>query len=374
MTVLKKDALAGTSGPDGPDALVFYDKEQFHRMLRLERKRTDRSRVPFLLMLADLGSLTNDEYQAHLAEIKSIICSSLRETDVKGWYSETSKLGVIFTEMVHLDEKSKNHIFGKLWRAFEESQIPEIFRKIKINFHLYPEEYDKNKKDCLLNPDLYPDRSEYLERNQISQFLKRSIDVLGSSIFILLFSPVFLIVALTIKLTSPGPVLFRQERLGLNGKKFMFLKFRSMYADNDPRSHREYVRNLIVESKNGAGENGVYKITDDPRVTPFGRFLRRSSLDEIPQFINVLAGDMSLVGPRPPIPYECEMYETWHRRRLLSYRPGITGLWQVTGRSATTFDEMVRLDLDYIENWNLWEDIKILFKTPIVVLTGKGAY
>ncbi len=122
------------------------------------------------------------------------------------------------------------------------------------------------------------------------------------------------------------------------------------------------------------GPKVVYKITNDPRITPLGRFLRKTSLDELPQFINVLKGEMSLVGPRPPIPYELENYDAWHRHRLLGKKPGITGLWQVKGRSKTTFDSMVRLDLQYIREWSLWLDVKLLLQTPLAVLRGKGAY
>ncbi len=138
---------------------------------------------------------------------------------------------------------------------------------------------------------------------------------------------------------------------------------------------------MITESRNGRAngngsalpQNGVYKLTNDSRITPVGRFLRKTSLDEFPQFFNVLKGDMSLVGPRPPIPYECEKYDVWHKRRILEVKPGITGLWQVKGRSSTTFDDMVRLDLNYVTHWSLLLDLKILFQTPFAVLKGKGA-
>jgi lipopolysaccharide/colanic/teichoic acid biosynthesis glycosyltransferase len=206
------------------------------------------------------------------------------------------------------------------------------------------------------------------------------MDILGSSLLIVFLSPVFLTVAFLIKLGSNGPVLFKQERVGLFGKRFMFLKFRSMFVDNDPTIHQDFVKNLIRGEKGQAGskesteKKGTYKITKDPRVTPIGLFLRKSSLDELPQFFNVLRGEMSLVGPRPPIPYECENYDIWHRKRVLEMKPGITGYWQVKGRSKTTFDEMVRMDIQYTREWSLWLDIKILLKTPWVVLTGKGAY
>jgi lipopolysaccharide/colanic/teichoic acid biosynthesis glycosyltransferase len=179
-------------------------------------------------------------------------------------------------------------------------------------------------------------------------------------------------------LSSKGPILFKQERIGQYGKSFTFLKFRSMYVDNDHNVHREYVTKLIAQtpdadlaSRNG---NGVYKLTNDMRVTRVGKFIRRTSLDELPQLINVLKGDMSLVGPRPPIPYELAAYQTWHRRRLLEVKPGITGLWQVTGRSRVKFDEMVRLDLRYATSWSPWLDLKILFRTPMAVIKGSGAY
>ena len=149
-----------------------------------------------------------------------------------------------------------------------------------------------------------------------------------------------------------------------------------MYFRNDPKIHQDYVKQLISgkeESKRDAS-GGVYKIKNDPRVTPVGRFLRKTSLDELPQFFNVLTGEMSLVGPRPPIPYEVEAYDIWHRRRFLEAKPGITGLWQVEGRSRTKFDEMVRLDLRYAKTWSPWLDIKILLRTPGAVLRGDGAY
>ena len=153
-------------------------------------------------------------------------------------------------------------------------------------------------------------------------------------------------------------------------KEFVFLKFRSMYINNDPGIHKEYVGNLI---QNKVDSQGVYKIRKDPRVTPFGRFLRRSSLDELPQFWNVLRGDMSVVGPRPNIPSEVAEYREWHKQRL-EVAPGLTGLWQVSGRSLLSFDETALLDIYYIENWSLWLDFRILLRTIPTVLSGEGAF
>jgi len=187
-----------------------------------------------------------------------------------------------------------------------------------------------------------------------------------------------LIIALAIKASSKGPVFFRQQRVGRYGKRFTFLKFRSMHINNDPSVHREYVTKLIAgqaERKPSNGNvEGVYKLTNDERVTRAGALLRRTSFDELPQFLNVLKGDMSLVGPRPAIPYEVVAYQTWHRRRVLEVKPGITGLWQVNGRSRLKFDEMVRLDLRYAKSWSPWLDIKILMRTPRAVFMGEGAY
>ena len=214
-----------------------------------------------------------------------------------------------------------------------------------------------------------------LDSRRLNCLLKRGMDVAGGLGTLFLLSPLFALTAALVKLTSPGPVFYRQARVGQFGKKFMLFKFRTMIAANDSTIHRDYVRKFISgKASQNQNTSPVYKLVDDPRVTPVGKFLRRASLDELPQLINVLKGEMSLVGPRPPIPYECDVYELWHRRRVLEAKPGITGLWQVNGRSRTTFDEMVRMDLRYARAWSLWLDIKILLKTPQAVLSGTGAY
>ncbi|MBZ5502719.1 MAG: sugar transferase [Acidobacteriia bacterium] len=204
------------------------------------------------------------------------------------------------------------------------------------------------------------------------------MDILGSTCALVACTPLFVVLAILIKLTSKGPILFRQERIGRYGTTFQFLKFRSMRVSNDASIHREYVKKFIAGQAGSGRTDGeqetVYKITNDPRVTWVGKIMRRTSLDELPQFWNVLKGEMSLVGPRPPISYELEAYDIWHRRRLLEAKPGITGLWQVQGRSKTTFDEMVRLDLHYSKTWSPLLDIKILLQTPRAVFSGDGAY
>jgi exopolysaccharide biosynthesis polyprenyl glycosylphosphotransferase len=207
--------------------------------------------------------------------------------------------------------------------------------------------------------------------------IKRCIDVLGSLAALLLFAPVFAAISLAIKLSSKGPVFFKQERLGEYGKPFTVLKFRSMRTDCDARIHQQYVSQFIAGKVDGAapeGQKPVFKIQKDPRITRVGQFVRKTSLDELPQFWNVLRGDMSLVGPRPPIAYEFRAYDVWHRRRVLEIKPGITGLWQVKGRSRTRFDEMVRLDLQYARDWSIWLDLRILLRTPAAVILGEGAH
>jgi lipopolysaccharide/colanic/teichoic acid biosynthesis glycosyltransferase len=180
-----------------------------------------------------------------------------------------------------------------------------------------------------------------------------------------------------IKLKSPGPVFFRQVRVGEFGKPFTMFKFRTMHVNNDAAIHQAFVSQFINASVPAGGDaaaDAPFKIVNDPRVTSIGRFLRSTSLDELPQFWNVLRGDMSLVGPRPALHYEVEQYKSWHYRRVLEAKPGITGLWQVSGRSRTTFDDMVRLDLRYAKRSSAWTDIKILLATPRAVIMGKGAH
>jgi lipopolysaccharide/colanic/teichoic acid biosynthesis glycosyltransferase len=205
---------------------------------------------------------------------------------------------------------------------------------------------------------------------------KRCLDIIGSLLAILILAPLMILIAAAVKLTSPGPALFRQTRLGQSGKSFTFLKFRSMYAKADHAIHEAYIKRFIADRADSpalSGENQVFKLQSDPRITQVGRFIRRTSLDEIPQFFSVLFGHMSLVGPRPPLPYEVANYEIWHRRRLLAVKPGITGFWQVEGRSRVKFDEMVRMDIAYAREWSLWWDIKILLQTPRAVVSGNGA-
>ena len=202
---------------------------------------------------------------------------------------------------------------------------------------------------------------------------KRGFDLCVALLACIVTAPLLLLIAALIKLDSPGPVLFRQVRLGRGGRPFVFYKFRTMHHNVSPEVHRKYMQSFIhSQGSEGAQGGTMFKLTRDPRITRVGRLLRITSLDELPQVFNVLRGDMSLVGPRPPVPYEVLMYRDWHRQRMEAI-PGITGLWQVRGRSCVPFDEMVRMDLEYMASQSLWLDLKILLLTIPAVLTARGA-
>jgi exopolysaccharide biosynthesis polyprenyl glycosylphosphotransferase len=336
--------------------MIFFDQDLFAMLLCLERKRCERSGERFGLALLEVSSLVD------AAPLRDAICSKLRATDIAGWYQEQAVIGIIFTTLnstpsPHLRSMLRTKVDNALYSIL----MPDELHKVSTTIRIFPED---------VSQELYPDLRTG-KRNSSYHAIKRGIDILCSLTALILLLPAFLVIGILIKLSSPGPVLFRQKRLGLFGRPFDFLKFRTMHANNDPSIHIDYVIKLI-QGRHETSES--YKIRDDPRVTPVGRILRRYSLDELPQFINVLKGEMSLVGPRPPIPYEMETYRCWHRRRVLEAKPGLTGLWQVQGRSRTTFDDMVRMDIRYIQQQCFWLDFKIMLKTPLVVLSGTGAY
>ena len=359
---------------------VALTEESFHRMIALERKRTERSRNPFLLMLLETGDgLESDDDENLLSEVLSALSDSIRETDVSGWYKGSSVVGVMFTQLGSEDRPAiVSVMLARVSATLRTALGAEQFSRVSISFHQFPEDWDHEVSDRPSNPALYPDLLRSHQARKLPSAVKRMMDVVGSALALVVLAPLFLVIAAAITLSSKGPVFFRQQRIGQYGVPFVFLKFRSMYANNDASVHKKYIRELIrgqAERKpsNGNGQ-GVYKLTSDVRITAVGSVLRRTSLDELPQFFNVLKGQMSLVGPRPPIAYEVEAYNLWHKRRLLEAKPGITGLWQVNGRSRVKFDDMVRLDLSYARTWSPWLDIKILMRTPRAVVLGEGAY
>ena len=362
--VLKEVARRQNSCNLGMSDLL--SKHHFLKQLRLEKRRTDRSRAPLSMVLFHSGK-KGDELD-NVKGLLELLRNSKREIDVLGYLSED------LIALLLLDTSKEG--------------AQEFMRKIKnrvsdLQYSIITGTYPDQLFDCLLMehrdlPNSYPFfLDDPTEPTQFGCLLKRSLDIVGSMIGILLFSPLMLTIGILIKATSPGPVIFKQSRLGKRGVLFVFYKFRSMSLNVDDRIHREYVTSLIkghhAAINQGDTAKPLYKIKSDPRVTRVGRVIRKTSMDELPQLFNVLMGEMSLVGPRPPIPYEAEKYEPWHLRRILEIKPGITGLWQVEGRSKTSFDDMVRLDLRYIRNCSLILDLKILIKTVMVVLRCDGA-
>ncbi|MDA8155542.1 MAG: sugar transferase [Actinomycetota bacterium] len=366
------------------DSNLFMES-YFREAIILERRRSARSGKPFLTMLVDLGKLSPSVKPDVIQKVAGSLFANTRDTDIKGWFRYNTIIGVIFTET---DVSQRDLIHQKVAEGITGLCGKETADGIGISFHIFPD---------VENADFLKDGAEagyswekiesYLlemnERRRGARIIKRVLDIVGGILFLLLAMPFFIIIPVLIKLTSKGPVIFKQERIGLHGKRFTFLKFRSMRIGQSDAIHRAFVKDLIRGSNGAPDDKGagqdvpdkkVYKIKNDPRITPIGNFLRKSSLDELPQFINVLRGEMSFVGPRPPIPYEVKDYDIWHLRRILDVKPGLTGLWQVKGRSSIGFDEMVRLDLQYARTWTLWMDLKLIVQTPFVMLRGRGAY
>ena len=364
---------------DSGSSLVISEK-RFRQMLSRERKRSERSRKHLVLMLIDseVSPRSNND-KIVLGQMAEAVSGVIRETDLTGWFEEGSVIGVLFTELGSADVSSAIKVIeakvkAGLQGAFKSSQLGHL----RITLYMFPEDSAEMGRRGVVTTRLYPDLFETEKKRKVPLLIKSVMDVVGSIIALVVLSPVFLVLALLIKLTSRGPILFRQERIGQYGVPFEFLKFRSMHISNDAEIHKKFVHSFIGgKSSSSPAERNletIYKITNDPRVTWIGKFMRRSSLDELPQFWNVLKGEMSLVGPRPPVRYEFDIYDVWHRRRSLEAKPGITGLWQVHGRSRTTFDEMVRLDLRYSRSWSPLLDVKILLQTPRAIITGDGAY
>jgi lipopolysaccharide/colanic/teichoic acid biosynthesis glycosyltransferase len=358
---------------------MVLSEATFMSMLYLERRRAERAQKRYLLLLVDVKDAIADKQKiATLQKITQTLCEVTRETDLLGWYVNDNILGVIATELGNASSKEvRQKISEKFCAAFLRALGQKKAAQIAISFHFFPEDREDGELRNSSNNALYPDLTRTKATRRLALGFKRAIDVAGSALALILLAPLFGLIALVIKLTSEGPVLYRQARLGHYGKKFELLKFRSMRNDCDCRIHQEYVSKFIagqVPGQNGNGSSPTFKIQGDPRVTRIGQFLRKTSLDEVPQFWNVLVGEMSLVGPRPPLDYEFKAYSLWHRRRVLEIKPGITGLWQVEGRSRTQFDEMVRLDLKYARAWSLWLDLKILARTPAAVVSGNGAH
>jgi len=348
------------------------NEDVFRTVLVRERKRADRSNQPFIVLLLSHSVIAT---QAGWDDAIDALSAAKRETDVLGWFEQGTTIGLVVPDVVAdapaVARDLEFRVRAELARRLDARTAAALL--LHLYFHGVPPTTVEEEGLCLVDPLL--DKVVSRERGErIQESFKRALDIGGSLTLLALLSPLFLLIAILVKLKSPGPVFFKQARIGRKAQPFTMLKFRSMRVNADSAIHQQYVSWFITasdqEKKSAAG---VFKLTNDPRITPIGQFLRKTSLDELPQLWNVMRGDMSLVGPRPPLEYEVRKYAPWHCRRVLDAKPGITGLWQVTGRSRTTFDEMVRLDLRYARKVSVWTDIKILLATPRAVIMGKGA-
>ncbi len=410
----------------------FYSVKDFQQKLFIEKRRVERLNLKTSVVIFKLSNNVlngNHKLSLKIDFFIQFICKNIRKTDVVC-------LRDAYTVVILLPETDSNgaqimservirRITNNLQKKFGIAGIND--GDIEVDILSYPEKSNENSTNKTFpNTNLRENRSdlasvssalplkkikfrqEFFNTNNLclstnngsaisssffdiffwdqeliismskffKKLIKRAMDIIGSIILFILLSPVMLLIALLIKVTSPGKVIFKQNRIGYKGKFFMCYKFRTMKSNNEHKVHEEYVKKLIhgntCDTNTGSKKKPCYKIQNDPRITSIGKFLRKTSLDELPQFLNVLKGEMSLVGPRPPVLYEVEEYKNWHFRRILEVRPGITGLWQVMGRNKTTFDEMVRLDIRYAENWSILLDIKIILKTIFVVLNLGG--
>ena len=348
-------------------------EKTFLQRLRYESRRVERSQLSALLVL--ISFVHKDG--AMLIKFGEELSKAVRETDVMGWYERDASLGVIFVEL------DKDKLMNE--RAAIVCKLSLLARKImgkaasEIVFatHTLPLSSDDETRSESDREFLTKILRGTPQRSRAECSVQRCFDLAGSITLLLLLAPVFVLIGTVIKITSRGPVLFRQVRSGFEGRKFTVLKFRTMHVDNDTSVHQDFVKDFINgTAKHQIDQNGqpVFKLTNDARVTWIGKLLRRTSLDELPQLWNVLRGEMSLVGPRPPIPYEVALYEAWHHRRLFDLKPGLTGVWQVRGRSRCSFDEMVRMDLMLAKRHSLGLYLTVLWETPRAVFHGNGAH
>ena len=343
----------------------LLSEELFDDALVRERKRADRFEEPFILFLLTIQGPRGRESWNLLIDALS---QSAQDTDVIGWFRQNTVIGLVRPIIGGDATEEASSLAVKIRRVLARHGAPDGLQRCSLHWEVY-------SPSGISTPSAVIEAERRRAPQQtVRNAIKRGLDVVGSTILLITLAPVFALVSALVKLTSRGPVFFPQERVGADGRPFKMVKFRTMHANADTSIHQRYVEDFIRSSSAARTGEQVFKIVDDPRVTPVGHFLRRSSLDELPQFWNVLKGEMSLVGPRPPLPYEVAKYKSWHKRRLLEAKPGITGAWQVNGRSRTTFEEMVRLDLRYARTYTLWTDLKIIAATPKAMISGKGAH
>jgi len=338
----------------------IHSSDAFRTILERERARAERTGQSFSLAVFGIDK-ENGTDAASLERLGYVLVQKVRICDEVGWY-DGNRIGAILPGTSAEGARQFTDII--------KERIKDFAPHLTCTIYSYPSSL---KKSDVHQKDLKESQAPFHTGKSIRRLeilfarpipiWKRLVDFFGALLFMILLSPLFLLIALFIKIVSPGPVFYRQERIGYLGRPFTFWKFRTMHVNNDATGHEQYLHHLIE------GDAPMAKLDDgrDPRIIPFGKFFRYSCLDEFPQLINVLLGDMSLVGPRPCLPYEAEKFLQWHTRRFDTV-PGMTGLWQVSGKNRTTFKEMIRLDIRYSRKMSPWLDAKILLLTGPAIL------
>lgn len=336
---------------------AVFSLEDFKALVRYERARSDRCGSVFSIILFNILSETRASPEALIRRISEYS----RSIDCVGWDSG-GRISVLLPDTV---KKGADSFGRKVQAELEETENCEVL----FDVYCYPENWQSSEKgeppSGAEGKTLDPSKREHAEFFFIDKVpaWKRTLDIAGSSLLLIVLSPVFLLLAIYIKAVSPGPAFFRQTRVGYKGIPFTFWKFRTMKCSNDQSLHGDYAKSFIRD-----GNIPMEKLDGrDPRIIPGGKAIRKSCMDELPQLWNVLRGEMSLVGPRPCIPYEATEYLRWHTHRF-DVLPGLSGLWQVSGKNKLTFKQMVRLDIEYCSNITLWGDLKILIRTPFAII------
>ena len=370
--------MRSTCSEEKATSSPVLSENYFRSAITRERKRAGRAGLAVVALFVckedSDRSLAPAEVWHKVEEALQAVRSDI---DMLGWFEQGISMGLLVPDLNPSDLASAcERLERSVRNALTDRLENHAYSGLSIRLRVHPESMRSEEEAFQsIDPYLYPELHSGKQSGMGFELAKRTLDVVASLLLLLALSPLLAVIALLVKLTSPGPVIFRQVRIGRMMKPFMIYKFRSMRTNTDHGIHHNYVSWFITSSDKAQGQDKhqVFKLTSDPRITPIGHFIRKTSLDEFPQLWNVLKGEMSLVGPRPPLWYELQQYKPWHRHRVLEAKPGITGLWQVSGRSRTTFDEMVRLDLRYVKAKSLWTDIKILLATPRAVISGKGA-
>jgi lipopolysaccharide/colanic/teichoic acid biosynthesis glycosyltransferase len=334
----------------------IYSSDEFVKVLKRERFRADRDNYKFAMVVISLQR--RYETKQELTVLEEVIQRSVRISDEFGWFDE-KRIAVILADT---PDNGARVLARKIEIQMESFNIP-----VSFSISSYPSDKKYYRLVDNTNINYTVDLLEKAIDGFRLPWWKRLMDVTVSLFLLMLISPLLLAVAVFVKWVSPGPVFFRQERVGRGGEIFNFLKFRTMHCNSDESLHRQHSKEFIT-CENNTDIPMVKLDICDRRIIPFGFFLRQSCIDELPQLINVLRGEMTLVGPRPCIPYEAENYLQWHARRF-DVTPGMTGLWQISGKNRTTFREMIRLDIAYAESRSFLFDLTIIAKTPLVILS-----